>query len=152
MNPSINDIESYIKAKGLGNVVVYTAGSATYDNALYTTDYIDTLGYGSIVFACNYTVSLASGESFTVPGTIQHSADTTLASFTAVDTLHLGTLTASGAALVATTGALANGYNLNRCKRYVRFVARPDLSAAGTDTAVVAYTAIVGGAQVLPAT
>ena len=151
MFAEMNDIKSYIKVDGLLDVAVYTAGSATYDNALYTTGYTDRANFDSVVIGCNYTVGLASGESITCPGTIQHSDSTTLASFSDFVAVHLGTLTASGAALASPTiGALSNGINLEGAKRYIRFVAKPDLSASGTDTAKLSFFAVKGGSNTVP--
>ena len=150
MSPFSNNIESFIKIDGTGNVATFTAGSATYDNALFTTDYTDRLGYDSAVFGLNVTTSLASGESLTVNTATVQDCATYGGSYTHFATLTLATLTASGAAISAGCYALTDGIDLAGAKRYVHMVVKPDLTASGTDTCAYGTFTALGGAVIVP--
>lgn len=78
--------------------------------------------------------TLASGANLKVTFTISHSDDNS--SFTDYQTTGAQTtLTAVGGASTK-TGQIRLAVNLSGAKRYVRFDHVPDLSAAGTDTAL----------------
>ena len=94
--------------------------------------------------------TLASGATLSLLTNIQHSAD---------DTAY--TSLTSEASIVVLTGAsggsVASGFShsvavdLSSAKRYVKICPTPDLSAAGTDTAVLRVVAVLAGENPLPA-
>lgn len=99
----------------------------------------------SIAFLIAALAVLTAAKTLVVTAKIQDSADnSTWADVVASATIL--TLTATG----TSSGAGRLGVDLNTCRRYVRVVFTPDLSATGTDTAVVQCIAILGGLQEVP--
>jgi hypothetical protein len=144
--PHIADIGKYIKAASCNGISI-TAGGTGDDTAL-TGATIDRLGYGSVEFVIAYKTSLAASETLSFAAEYQLSSDGS----------SWDTAVSLQAATVARTGAVTNGQgvvkfdvNLEGLKRYIRFNFTPNLSRANTDTAVVYGTAILGGADLLPA-
>jgi hypothetical protein len=144
--PHIADIGKYLKTASCNGISI-TAGG-TGDNTALTGASIDRRGYGSANFVIAYKTTLAASETLSFAAEYQESSDGS----------NWDTATALQAATVAKTGAVTAGHgvvefdvNLEGKKRYIRFNFTPNLSASGTDTAVVYGTAILGGADVLPA-
>jgi hypothetical protein len=144
--PHIADIGKYFKEASCNGISI-TAGG-TGDNTALTGATIDRLGYGSSCFVIAYKTTLAASETLSFAAEYQVSADGT----------NWDTAVALQGATVARTGAVTNGHgvvkfdvNMEGLKRYIRFNFTPDLSRANTDTAVVYGTAILGGADLLPA-
>lgn len=103
--------------------------------------------FNSVAFVIGGTATLAAGKSITVTALIEDSADgsswaTLVASATIVS------VTSAGGGTVTFTGKI--GADLTAARQYVRVKATPDLSATGTDTAVVFGIAVLGGATDLP--
>ena len=102
----------------------------------------------SAVAAVMADATLASGANLKVTFTISHSDDNS--SFTTYQTTAaLTTLTATGGASTM-SGHASLAVNLSGAKRYVRLDHVPDLSAAGTDTAVTRAVWVFGGEDRLP--
>jgi hypothetical protein len=144
--PHIADFGKYLKAASCNGISI-TAGGTGDDTAL-TGASIDRLGYGSTSFVIAYKTTLAASETLSFAAEYQVSSDNS----------NWDTAVTLQAATVARTGAVTNGQgvvkfdvNLEGLKRYIRFNFTPNLSRANTDTAVVYGTAILGGADLLPA-
>jgi hypothetical protein len=144
--PHIADFGKYFKAASCNGVSIVAAG--TGDNVALTGATIDRRGYGSATFVIAYKTTLAASETLSFAAEYQISADGS----------NWDTAVSLQAATVARTGAVTAGHgvvefdvNLEGLKRYIRFNFTPNLSASGTDTAVVYGTAILGGADALPA-
>ena len=95
--------------------------------------------------------TLSSGATLSLLTDIKHSDDDT--TYTSL-TSEASTVIVTG----ASGGSVASGFshsvsvNLSSAKRYVKICPTPDLSAAGTDTAVLRVVAVLGGENPLPAT
>ena len=144
--PHIADIGKYFKAASCNGISIVAAGSG--DNVALTGDTIDRLGYGSASFVISYKTTLGASETLSFAAEYQESSDGS----------NWDTATSLQGATVAKTGAVTAGHgvvefdvNLEGKKRYIRFNFTPNLSAGSTDTAVVYGTAILGGADKLPA-
>ena len=144
--PHIADIGKYLKTASCNGISI-TAGG-TGDGIALTGASIDRRGYGSANFVIAYKTTLASTQTLSFAAEYQESSDGS----------SWDTATALQASTAAKTGAVTDGHgvvefdiNLEGKKRYIRFNFTPNLSASSTDTAVVYGTAILGGADVLPA-
>lgn len=117
-----------------------TVNGSAIDTTLYEAE--------SISFEIPCKATLTNAQTFTVKGTIEHSS-TSNSGFTAVVAeATLLTLTSTGA---TEYGVARAGVDLNKCLKYVRVTAYPDLSHTGTDTATMgAGVAVFGGLQELP--
>jgi hypothetical protein len=104
--------------------------------------------YQSIEFLIACQATLAADKTLTVVGNLQDSADGSSWS----DTLASATLlTLTGGSGGSTERGVARmGYDLTKCRRYVRCQVTPDLSATGTDTSVMQGLAVLAGADEIP--
>lgn len=144
--PHIADIGKYLKEVACNAGSLTAAG--TGDNTALTGATIDRLGYGSATFVIAYKTSLTADKTLSFAVEYQESADGS--SWDTATVIQAATVAKTGAATNA-IGQVSFDLNLEGKKRYVRFNFTPDLSHSGTDTAVVAGTAILGGADLLPA-
>lgn len=144
--PHIADIGKYIKAASCNGVSIVAAG--TGDNTALTGATIDRLGYGSAEFVIAYKTTLASTQTLSFAAEYQLSSDGS--SWDTAVSLQAATVARTGA-VTAGQGIVKFDVNMEGFKRYIRFNFTPDLSASSTDTAVVYGTAILGGADLLPA-
>lgn len=144
--PHIADFGKYFKAASCNGISI-TAGG-TGDNTALTGASIDRLGYGSASFVIAYKTTLAASETLSFAAEYQLSSDGS--SWDTAVSLQGATVARTGA-VTAGHGVVKFDVNLEGAKRYVRFNFTPNLSASGTDTAVVYGTAILGGADLLPA-
>lgn len=127
-----------------------TAGGAG-DNTAVNGGWIDRLEFHSLKVAIGYTAALGEGNTLRFAGQLQHNSspeDTGAASFgAAIPT----TLAATGAAGGSTeTGTVEADYDLTMAKRYIRFVATPDLNRANTDTTEWAMVYLLMGGEGAP--
>lgn len=138
--------------RALANTSLTAGGGG--DNSAVTGVIIDRAALGwpqSAVIAIPFTATLAAGATLTLTETLQHGDAANLSD--------AGTLSAGTATVVATgptgggtvTGTYERNVSLRGAKRYVRFNATPDLSAANTDTAAISGVFAFGGAERLPA-
>lgn len=144
--PHMSDIGSYVKAVVCGAVSA-TAGGAG-DNSAVTGASIDRLGYESCKLVIGYKTTLAASETLQFAVEYQESDDNS----------SWDTAVALQAATTAKTGAATNFHgdvefdvDLGAKKRYIRFNFTPNMSAAGTDTAICMAVCVLGGSNVLPA-
>lgn len=138
-----------VKAGSTSNSLT-AAGSG--DNTAKTGISIDREAIGmplSAVCTVLADATLASGANLKVTFTIRSSSDNS--TFTDYQTTAAQTtLTAVGGATTK-TGQISLAVNLSSAYRYVRFDHVPDLSAAGTDTALTRAVWVFGGEDRLPA-
>lgn len=144
----LTNLAGYVKALLPFKATALTA-AGTGDNTEITGPAIDCFGYSSLILSIGWLTSLTADKTLSILVKYQSSQDNsnwdtavTLQASTVVST---GAKTAEGA--IQTTLALA----LADKKRYIKFLVTPDLSHSGTDTATVYGTAILGGAETLPA-
>ena len=142
-----SDIGAYVMVKGLGNVVAVTAGT-TYDAAVQTSTVFDHTGYQSAVVGINYTATLTSSKTFNM-GLVTVYSGLTSTDVTTVLATGLVSRTMT-AAVTGESNALCFDVDLAGAKQFVKFECTPDLTAAGTDTAVFGLFAVLGGASNLP--
>lgn len=131
-----------------GNATAGGTGDETAING--TTIDLNAQPMGEVVaFAVGAKAVLAVTKTLTVTGKIQDSADGS----TWADVKSFGTLISLLGGSGGTTERGANLMQIDRARlrRYVRSVVTPDLSATGTDTAVIQTVGILGGLQVAPA-
>lgn len=152
MNSLGRDIASEIAAAYAAASTSATAGGGG-DNTEVTGVTIDLLAldtrYESICFVLSATSTLAATKTLTVAAKIETSDDSGMSG--ATDLVASSTvLTLTGAAGGSTERGTAKvGASLEYAGRYVRIKFTPDLSATGTDTAVVQSVALFGGAAKL---
>lgn len=139
------NIGAYIAAVACG-LATATAGG-TGDNTEITGATIDRLGYASCQVVAAAKTTLGASETLKFALTLQESEDGST----------WDTAKVVYATTTVKTGAVTNGLcqktsdiDLSGRKRYIRFNLTPNLSASGTDTAVVSCTVTLGGASVLP--
>ena len=134
-----------VKGKYGVNIAQITAGSATYDNAAYTTDSIDRRGYNSCKVLIPYSAVLATDNVFTLGLKVSESdAGTTFTSMAvlfAATTIATGTTTAS-----PLKGCYEYSLDLSGYDRYIKFEVTPNCSAANTDTLFVCCNVVLTGA------
>jgi 3D (Asp-Asp-Asp) domain-containing protein len=143
------DIKDLTKAVYALDSTALTAGGGG-DNTAVPGAAIDKMLYQaeSVAFEIPCKAVLTINKTLVVKLTIEHSANnsdwtTVVAQATA--------LTLAAAAGGSFYGVAVAGVDLNKCLRYVRVNALPDLNNTGTDTAVIgAGVAIFGGCQELP--
>jgi len=113
---------------------------------------IDTTSYKaeSISFEIPCTAVLTEAKTLTVKLTVEHSS-TSNSGFTAVVAEATALTLTGGTGGTTEYGVARAGVDLNKCLKYVRVTALPDLSHTGTDTAVMgAGVAVLGGLQEIP--
>lgn len=105
--------------------------------------------YESVCFSLPATATLAATKTLTISAKIETGDASNLSD--ATDMVAASTvLTLTGAAGGSTERGVAKvGSSLEYAKRYIRIKFTPDLSATGTDTAVVQSIALFGGAAKL---
>lgn len=147
MVPSIHNSGAFFTSRVCGLATATAAG--TGDNTAVTGATIDRQGYGSGKFVVAWKTTLGASETLTIAAEYQDSADGS--TWNTATSLQAATTVKTGAATNA-VGEEEFNVDFAGLQRYVRFNFTPNLSAAGTDTAVVAGTLIMGGADELPAT
>ena len=113
---------------------------------------IDTTTYEaeSVSFEIPVKAVLAVDETIAVELTVEHSS-TSNSGFTAIVAAATALTLTGGTGGTTEYGVARAGVDLNKCLRYVRVTALPDMSRAGTDTATMgAGAAILGGLQEIP--
>ena len=135
-----------VTAGGSGDATLITGTTINTASAL-TAPAIYPKDFNSVAFIIGGTATLAATKSITVTALIEDSADgstwaTLVASATVIS------VTSTGGGTVTFTGKI--GADLTAARQYVRVKATPDLSATGTDTAVVFGVAVFGGAVEKP--
>lgn len=140
MNSSGHDLAAHLPvAQGaFASTAATAAGSG--DSTSITGTAVDLTGLGARFNAALLVIgsqaTLASGESLAVKTQIQYSANNSdWSNLTSVATLY--THTASGGAVTGGYSGDTLNVDLSKVGRYIRAVVTPDLSRAGTDTAVV---------------
>lgn len=145
------DIKALTKAVyALASTALTAAGSgdATTVNGVA----IDTTQYKaeSVVFEIPCKAVLTATMTLVVKATIEHSS-TSNSGFTAIVAEATALTLIGGTGGTTEYGVARAGVDLNKCLKYVRVTAYPDLSHTGTDTAVMgAAIASLGGLQELP--
>jgi len=129
------------------NLTAGGAGDDTDANGIA----IDTLSYPkaeAVTFIVQGTASLAASQTLALPIRVQDS-DNGSTGWTDVQDPRVGGVAAatktSEAGAGTKTVATVVGVPLEYCKRYVRCVAKPNLSAGGTDTARIQGVAVLSG-------
>jgi hypothetical protein len=145
------DIGAYVKlAVGVPPVRLTAGGSG--DNVDQAGSAINRDGYLSALVGLSVSASLASGQKITASVRVQDSADgiTGWTDF-------LGDDAAVPTPVELLYANMAAGQlqlypiNLSAARTYVRVVAKGDLSAGSTDTAILAAQIVLGGAHTYPA-
>lgn len=140
-----------LKILAMGCAVSATAGGSG-DNSELTGEVIDRLGFHGCVVAVPFRAALATGESLALTVKVAESDDGS--TFGSDETI----ASAVNVATAAAGGTIHDCYKLQvnlsgvgtPRKRYLRFKVTPNLSASGTDTAVISAAVILGGAESAP--
>ncbi len=153
MNSAAHDLAAEIPVvrAAILNTAATAAGSG--DSTTITGASIDLTSLGarfnSAALMVGSSATMASGESLAVKYILQYSSnDSDWTGVATVATLYTHTAT-GGAATAAARGGVVN-MDLTKAGRYIRATVTPDLSRAGTDTAVVAAVWAFGGADRIP--
>jgi hypothetical protein len=148
------DIASLVKSvTAVKSSALTAAGSG--DATTVTGITIDRLSFsGSDVpltaqFIAAFDATLASGSSLSVGITVQDSADS--ASWSAYATLASAIIATGPSGGGEVYGQATLGVSLRSARQYVRMLFTPDLSRAGTDTAVGMGVAVLSGFDEVPA-
>lgn len=145
MHSLSRDLAAILTPVYSGATVSATAGG-TGDATAAPGDTIDLTAladrFESVAFAIKATATLAANKALTVTAKIETSADGT--NWTDLTTsATVITLSSVGGGTV--TGAAVLGCSLEYASKDVRVNVTPDLTATGTDTAVVTHVALFGG-------
>lgn len=140
-----------LKIVAMGCAVSATAAGSG-DNTELTGEVIDRLGFNGCVLAVPFRAALATGESLALTIKVAESDDGS--TFGTDETI----ASAVNVATAASGGTIHDCYklavNLSGVgaprKRYLRFKVTPNLSASGTDVAVISAAVILGGADQRP--
>lgn len=142
------DSGAYITPRFCGAASALAAGAG--DNTEVDGVYIDRQGFMSATLVIGAVATLAAAATLSLAHNLQHDADGTGAG------TDFGVVTGATVRLTGGGGgtteriAIAVRYNLATAMRYVRAQFTPNLSAGGTDTAIVAAILLLGGADELP--
>jgi hypothetical protein len=147
MVPSISNFGAYCTSRVCGLATATAAG--TGDATAVTGATVDRQGFGSGKAVVAWKTTLTADKTLAIAVEYQDSADGS--SWNAAVALQASTVVKTGAATNA-VGEEEFNISFAGLQRYVRINFTPDLNNSGTDTAVVAATIILGGADELPAT
>jgi hypothetical protein len=148
----IRDSGEFTKvAFALANSTAVAAGSG--DNTEVNGAALDLLSFTtrfrSAKLAVAIAATLASGETITVAGQWQDSANgSSWSDYGSVVVASVAGTGPSGGGAVS--GVVEMKVNLSGARRYVRCKATPNLSRAGTDTATMSGVYVLGGPDALP--
>lgn len=131
-----------------GAPIAITAGG-TGDNTAVTGFTIDRQDYDSVSFLILWVAALANTESLDLNSVEYQESDDGSSWDTAVSLQDDKTLATSSGG-TNESGVEKIDLSLRGKKRYIRLNFTPDLSASGTDTAVLGAVAVLGGDRVLP--
>lgn len=141
-----SDVKAYINPKYIGKADVTATGQG--DDSEVTGESIDRLGYDSVDVQFPYSVTLSSGETFSLAIEYQESSDDS--NWDSAQTLRADSVVKTATADDTYTGVVSEGLNLKGKKRYIRFNFTPDLSVAATsDTLEIMGVANLGGSDKL---
>jgi hypothetical protein len=162
----LKSIAELIDEKSLFKSLSWTAGGAS-DNAVWTGDSIDREAFAtgslprSLDAVVAYDATLASGATLALAWDLQDSPDGTNYSDLVTEASTVVATGPSGGGRVHGVSRIviadANkpmgtpGYGIGGARRYVRVNVTPHLSAAGTDTGVIAGVGVFGGFDQLAA-
>jgi hypothetical protein len=140
------DIGAFIENVICGAVSFTAAG--TGDNTAVTGQSIDRIDYGSAKFTIAYKTTLAESKHLQLAAEYQESSDDSNWD-TAVSLQTIGNVVTGGTGGSTEYGELSFDLDLTGKKRYIRFNFTPNLDATGTDTAITAAIASLGGKRVI---
>lgn len=146
--PAFRNSGAFNKAVGCGAVSATAAGAG--DNTEITGATINRADHGypqSAKVVVSYKTTLSASETLKFGLKYQTSSDGS--SWDTAVVVQAATTDKTGAA-TNFVGEVEYDVDLSGLKQYVRFNLTPDLSASGTDTMVVSYVAMLGGARSLP--
>jgi len=133
-----------------GAPIAITA-AGTGDNTEVTGAWIDRQGFDFAIVTVFGAAALTAAKTLSVATEVEDSSDGVSVDGSAV-ALQASTIEATGDAGSGSneTFIIKHHVDLRGKERYVRFNATPDLSHSGTDTAIVAVVAHLGGCDALP--
>lgn len=150
MSANQRDLGSYVKFAPGGAVDATAAGAG--DATKITGDAIDRLAAGgpfeSAVVHINWRTSLTAAKTLSLALEVQESADNS--NWDTAVALFAATVVATGEQTALDGVTEYDDVDFYTRKRYVRYNVTPDLSHTATDTAIVAYGAVLGGAAKTP--
>lgn len=139
----LRDIGSYIKSAFCGAASATAAG--TGDATEVDGAYIDRQDHLSAKLVISYTATLQQDETLTIAANMQDASDSSGTGVADYGTAYAATVVATGGTGGSTeTGTVELDVDLAAAKQYVRAQFTPDLSASGTDTAIVSAVLILG--------
>lgn len=144
------DIGAQITGRAAGAADVTAAGSG--DNTEVSGPYIDRRGFLSAKLVIHYKAVLQQDETISIAANLQDADSTGGSGLGDFGNAVANAVQATGGAGGSTEeGVVELDVDLSGAKQYVRAQFTPDLSASGTDTAIVSAVLILGGADVIPA-
>lgn len=142
---ALKNISAAAAATAGGSGDATTTTGTTIDRAA---DFLSGSMPDSAVFAALFDATLASGATLSIGYAVQDSADgTNWSDYQTATYAVVGTGPSGGGAV---SGQLEVDVDLSSAREYVRFNTNPDLSAAGTDTAVTRSAGFFAGFDRLP--
>ena len=145
MNYTNTDIGSLLVSnyQGIGSLTAGGVGDNTAING--NSFYAGTYGSGKILVV--YTATLAATKTLSLKVELKHSEDNvTFISVTIKD----GVIATGGAGGSTETGVFEYDFNREKLGAYVKVTVTPDLNAANTDTATVAFVNVYDGGAANP--
>lgn len=146
---SIGDLLAVKNAAGPASAVA----AGTGDNTAVTGIIIDRAALNwpqSCVVAIPYTATLAATKTLSITATLQDGDDSGLSDAATFAAIASGVEATGDTGGSTEQGQIEVDVSLAGAKRYVRLNFTPDLSASGTDTAVVGAVIAFGGAMRAP--
>lgn len=152
-NAMMHDIGSWLgHAPGIAQTSVTAGGSgdATEINGKVFDRQAQRNRFLSVAAIVQVQATLASGESITIAGNFQSSPNNS--DWTDFGDAQAATavITATGGAVTAKAATVMFSADMVKAARYIRLQTTPDMSRAGTDTALINAVLVFGGAEELP--
>jgi predicted phage tail protein len=141
------NINSYVKIVPATKATALTA-AGTGDNTEITGPAIDTTGYGSLVYSLGGVATIAANKA--INATVKYETSDNASTWNTAVVLANAVEWAEGLTTADILEPLQFELTASDKPKYIRFKTTPDLTATGTDTAIVYGDVLLGGAQVLP--
>lgn len=136
------DIGAILTSAASGAVSATAAGAG--DNTEVDGPYVDRQNHLSAKLIIHYKAVLQQGETLSIAANIQDDADGAGAGADFGDALANAVVATGGAGGSVEEGTVELDVDLSGAKQYIRAQVTPDLSASGTDTAIVTATFVLG--------
>lgn len=144
------DIGAQIAGRACAAATAVAAG--TGDATEVSGQWIDRQGFLSAKLIVTYQAVLAEGETISIAANLQDATDSSGTGAADFGTASADAVRATGGSGGSTErGVVEIDVDLSAARQYVRAQFTPNLSASGTDTAILSAVLVLGGAESIPA-